>query len=327
MTSSLPKFIVIFIIFSIFFNANAQQKTDPKNQDEELGKVSWYRDYDEACALSKNEDKPILILFQEVPGCATCRNYGHDVLTNPMMVEAIENEFIPLVIFNNKGGKDKVILQKYNEPAWNNPVVRIVDENGENLVDRIAGNYSARGLYNAMVKTLKLQGKPLPEYIKLLGDELSLSENTSLKEKQYKMYCFWTGEKQLGTNEGVLKTQAGFNGGEVVNVTYDPAKINESDLNAYAKKNQMQEMSGNSPFRHSESDEDYYLQHTNFKYLPLSEVQKTKINSALGNGNSAEKFLSPKQLKWLHKLEKNKLKKDILYNKPFVTSWEMISSK
>ena len=34
----------------------------------ELGKVAWLRDYDQAVQQAKQENKPILILFQEVPG-------------------------------------------------------------------------------------------------------------------------------------------------------------------------------------------------------------------------------------------------------------------
>ena len=82
-------YVMLFAATYVF----AQQKTDPNNQSEELGKVSWYRDYEQALSVSKKENKPVLILFQEVPGCATCRNYGHNVLSHPLMTEAIENEF------------------------------------------------------------------------------------------------------------------------------------------------------------------------------------------------------------------------------------------
>ncbi len=34
----------------------------------EVGKVDWGRDYEAALAASKKTKKPILILFQEVPG-------------------------------------------------------------------------------------------------------------------------------------------------------------------------------------------------------------------------------------------------------------------
>ncbi|MGJ8666310.1 MAG: VPGUxxT family thioredoxin-like (seleno)protein, type 2 [Patiriisocius sp.] len=289
-------FLTVFVaVLLINCTAFAQERTNPKNQDEELGQVSWYRDFDVATSISAKEKKPVFILFQEVPGCATCRNYGHNVMSNPLLVEAISNEFIPLAIFNNKGGKDKEILNKYKEPTWNNPVVRIVAANGENLTQRISGDYSALAVYNAIVDVLEKEGKQIPKYITLLGEELKAKKYGAVKEAQYKMYCFWTGEKQLGSQEGVLETKAGFNSGEVVQVTYDETKISKKQLDAFAAANQMRPVA-NKSFRWSEKDEDYYLQHSDYKNLNLTELQKTKINSALGNRKDATQYLSPSQL-------------------------------
>lgn len=296
----------------------AQQKTNPNNQDEELGKVSWYRDYDVALQLSKKENKAVLILFQEVPGCATCRNYGHDVLSNPLLVEAIENEFIPLAIFNNKGGKDKEVLNLYKEPTWNNPVVRIVNESGDNLAKRIAGDYSALAVYNAMVAVMEKEGKKIPPYITLLGEELKAKKYGASKDAYYSMYCFWTGEKQLGSNDGVLNTEAGFmKGREVVKVTYNPEIVSDQTLTSFAKQNKMSPISKDKSYRASNKDEDYYLQHSNYKYIPLSPLQRTKINSALGNRQPATQYLSPKQKLWLKTLESKKVR----FDKDFDMAW------
>ena len=65
--------------------------TNSRNQNIELGKVSWLRDYEEALGQSQLTNKPVLLFFQEIPGCATCVNYGRDVLSHPLMVEFIEN--------------------------------------------------------------------------------------------------------------------------------------------------------------------------------------------------------------------------------------------
>ncbi|MFC7357608.1 VPGUxxT family thioredoxin-like (seleno)protein, type 2 [Jejudonia soesokkakensis] len=321
MNFKLLKNIFPFIFCITILSATAQQKTNPKDQDEELGKVAWLRDYDAAIQLSAKHNKPILILFQEVPGCATCRNYGHNVLSNPLMTEAIENEFIPLAIFNNKGGNDAKILKKYNEPSWNNPVVRIVDQNGDNLVRRVASDYSAKGLFDAMVTSLKKYGNEIPEYMQILGKELSAVNNQ--KEAYYSMYCFWTGEKQLGSNEGVLNTEAGFmKGREVVKVTYNPEIIADQMLTSFAKQNNMSPINKDSSYRASKKDEDYYLQHSNFKYLPLSPLQRTKINSALGSRQNAEKYLSPKQLKWLTSLRTSE--KKVRFDKEFNEAWASV---
>ena len=109
------------------------------------------------------------------------------------------------------------------------------------------------------------------------------------------MYCFWSGEKALGALDGVLSTQAGFsNQSEVVRVQYDSRLIQEEQLTAYAKKNACSPLKS-APYKLASNDLHYYLQHTDYKYLPLTEVQKTKINSALGNQKATHLFLSPRQ--------------------------------
>jgi len=290
------KYSLLALLLLVTSLSISQQKTNPNNQDEELGKVAWFRDYDTALKESKKQNKPVLILFQEVPGCATCRNYGHNVLSNLLMTDAIENEFIPLAIFNNKKGKDLEVLKKYNEPTWNNPVVRIIDANGNNLVPRVVSDYSAIGLYNAMAKALQVCGKSIPEYMMILRQELYSINQTN--DAYYKMYCFWTGEKKLGSQEGVLNTQAGFMNGEVVKVTFNKKYTNKETLDAFAKKHQMKPVS-KAQFQWSEKDEDYYLQRSPFAQLELTPIQRTKINSALGLGKDPLPYLSPKQVKQL----------------------------
>jgi len=315
--------LLLFAMLSIA-TAHAQSKTNPKSQSEELGTVSWYRDYTQAIANAKTQKKPVLILFQEVPGCVTCRNYGHNVLSHPLMVEAIENEFIPLAIYNNKGGADKRILDKYNEPTWNNPVVRIVNTNGDNIVKRVASNYSALGLYNAMQQALEAQGKPLPEYFKILGKELRSAQGNATKDEYYKMYCFWSGEKHLGTAEGVVATESGFmNGYEVVKVSYDATQTQANALTAHAAEASCRPIKNTGDFRVSAKDNHFYLQKSNYKYLPLSDLQKTLINTALGQKQDARKYLSPTQAKWFKQASNNSSQK-VLANVSLAKAWAMM---
>ena len=66
-------------------------------EHRELGGVTWLRDYDQAVALATERNKPIFLLFQEVPGCSTCVGFGQEALSHPLMVELVEENFIPLV--------------------------------------------------------------------------------------------------------------------------------------------------------------------------------------------------------------------------------------
>ena len=285
---------------------------------EELGTVNWLRDYDKALLQAQKENKQVLILFQEVPGCVTCRNYGRDVLSNPLMVEAIEEYFIPLAIFNNKGGMDAEILKKYNEPSWNNPVVRIVDTKGEDVVNRLASNYSAIGLYESMKQALKKSPTSPAKYFQLLGEELEGKGH--IKETYYKMYCFWSGEGHLGKKEGVISTEPGFmDGHEVVKVKYDERKLSKQDLDTYAAKASCSKISKVNGYR-VDKDPQYYLKNSKYRYLPLSPIQRTKINSALADGTDPKQYLSPKQLKWLNETS---AKKELLYEKSFHEAWAM----
>jgi len=147
-----------------------------KNQTPELGAVNWLRDYDLALEQSTASGKPIFILFQEVPGCATCRNYGTQVLSHPLIVDAIESEFVPLAIYNNVLGVDRKVLEQYGEPTWNNPVIRIVNSKGKNIMKRHAGNYSAEGLVLYMSLALRAAGHGEPAYLSLLKEELSANQ-------------------------------------------------------------------------------------------------------------------------------------------------------
>ena len=119
--------------------------------------------------------------------------------------------------------------------------------------------------------------------------------------------------------DGVLSTKAGFMNGEVVKVTYDSSVISSEELESLAVKQSMQFVP-ESNFRHSSKDEDYYLQHSYFKYLPLTEIQRTKINSALINKGDALQFLSPTQRKWLQ----NKVSQEVLFNQDFEKSWAVL---
>ena len=67
----------------------------------EVGIVRWGRDLDMALKESERSGKPVFVLFQEVLGCIGCRTFGSEVLSNLLLVEAIESEFLPVLVYNN----------------------------------------------------------------------------------------------------------------------------------------------------------------------------------------------------------------------------------
>ena len=141
-------------------------------EHRELGEVRWLRDHDRALALAAEQSKPVMLLFQEVPGCSTCVRFGQDVLTHPLMVELIADRFVPLVIFNNHPGADAEILHRYNEPSWNNPVVRFLGPDGVELLAKLGDRYDALALHEKIAAVLETLHDDVPGYFRSLGRDL-----------------------------------------------------------------------------------------------------------------------------------------------------------
>jgi len=152
MNIQLAKINLIFLALVLVLISNPIVSQD---NPIELGKVKWFRSYEKAIQESKKDGKPIFLLFQEVPGCSNCTRYGTEILSHPLIVEFIETAFVPLAIFNNKGGADKRVLEQFGEPSWNNPVVRLIDEIGRDVAPRIANFRSPYLLLNTMTGVIK----------------------------------------------------------------------------------------------------------------------------------------------------------------------------
>lgn len=259
---------------------------------EELGRVRWQRGFEQAKAQAKASGKPLLVLFDEVPGCSTVLAYGHGTLSEPLVVDAIEQSFVPVVVYNNVAGPDRKVLEAYREPTWNNPVVRILDGDGKDLVPRLAGDYRPAALFDRMVTALGQAKRTVPDWLALVAQE-STAEHT--QTATYAMYCFWSGEEHLGAHDGVLATAPGFMGGrEVVSITYDPRVTSKDRLDQWAEKGKALPIDGT--FRASPKDDRYRLRHTTWRSVPMTPAQAARVNADLGAGRSPERWLSPRQL-------------------------------
>jgi hypothetical protein len=94
------------------------------------------------------------------------------VLSNPLVIEAAETAFVPVAIYNNtEGDHDAAVRERYEEPAWNYPVVRVVDAKGEDLIERVANQWHLAGATSAMVAGLEAAEADVPAYLRLLAAE------------------------------------------------------------------------------------------------------------------------------------------------------------
>lgn len=298
-------------------------------QPEELGAVKWGRSLASGQIAAKKNGKPILILFQEVPGCGTCKNYGNKVLTHPLIVEAIETEFEPVAIYNNNGGADAATLREFGEPSWNNPVVRVVDVDKKDLTARVSGNYSQLGLVTAMVEALRAKGRKVPGYLDLLLQELEAG-HSGTQTAIFGMYCFWSGEKKLGQLEGVVATEPGFvKGSEVVKVAYNPAVISREKLVEQAKKagcaSKIYQAEAGK-FRPDQAPK-YYLGKTLYRHVPMTPLQASRANSLIAAGKSPAAVLSPFQQQLAARVRTEADKKwPVVISVEIGKAWQMVAA-
>ncbi|CAA6678046.1 MULTISPECIES: VPGUxxT family thioredoxin-like (seleno)protein, type 2 [unclassified Lentimonas] len=278
----------------------------------ETGAVEWQRDFDAALVDAEASGKPVFLLFQEVPGCAGCQQFGKEVLSDPRLVAVIEREFVPVLVRNNVGGKEREILKRYNEPAWNFQVVRFLDAQGKDLIARKDRVWETVPLAMRMQAALEAAGRPVPED---LADIVS-GKPTPEAEVVFAMYCFWTGEAKLGALEGVTTTEAGFyDGREVTRVKYAPSIISTEALVDKAKQFKCadkvylpkSDLAGNSAVTAEafaakdyrvapRSDQKKQLSGTPLQSVQLSPEQATKANAWIRrNPEKALSYLSAEQ--------------------------------
>jgi hypothetical protein len=48
----------------------------------EIGSVKWGRDLDMALKMSDETGRPVSVLFQEIPECSGCQDFGRTVLSH-----------------------------------------------------------------------------------------------------------------------------------------------------------------------------------------------------------------------------------------------------
>lgn len=236
-------------------------------------------------------------------------------MTNPIIIDAVENAFVPLLIHNNTGGEDARILKKYKEPSWNYQVVRFLDAKGGDIIPRKAQVNTQGELTARMVQALEKAKQPVPKSLALLKSSLEVNQ---LEQAAFSCHCFWTGEHKLGALDGVVATEAGWlDGREVTLVTYHRGEISLERLVKSAREMQVANdvYLGNgaqraqvsqlvkSPkslqgYRKAKaSDQKRQISGTAFARLELSPTQACKVNAfCRGNTSEAVKYLTSAQL-------------------------------
>jgi len=286
---------LLLAVLALAVTVGAQTASAPTapHPEPELGKVAWSRDFDAALACAERESKPVLLLFQEIPGCDTCTGFGRDVLSHPMLVPAIETCFVPVVVRNNVEGKEREILKRYEEPAWNNPVVRFLDAKGKDLIARKDRVWDAHKMAARMISALEKAHATVPGYLRIARDESDHATETAV----FEMHCFWEGEAHFGAMPGVVGTRAAFVGeAEVVEVTFLPALVAEKELTALASAKSCKAVSVKNVREAPAADQKHALIGTPYEKLALTPMQRMRVHSDLTLGSDPKRWLTPAQL-------------------------------
>ena len=161
----------ILTVFLILIIGTTAYGSEGLNNPVEVGHVRWQRDFDAALLKSAESGKPLLVLFQEIPGCSGVRQFGREVLTNPDLVKAIETEFLPVLVYNNRtGGTDELLLKRYNEPSWNYQVIRFLNADGNDIIPRKDRIWTLSGVAKRMIEALAAAKRPVPQYLTELAE-------------------------------------------------------------------------------------------------------------------------------------------------------------
>ena len=210
---------------------------------------------------------------------------------------------------------DKLVLERFGEPAWNNPVVRILDSDGQDVLPRAEGQWTEGAVSARMVAALGKRAAPVPDWLALVSEE---TEESTTEQATFAMHCYWEGQGRLGSLSGVQGVEPGFVGGEeVVRVTFRSRRIAYADLVRKAERldcalsvythsdAQLREARAlvgerakpiGPPIRAAEtSDYLYHLQHSSLRFAPLTELQATRVNADLAQGRDPSHWMSPRQ--------------------------------
>ena len=102
--------------------------------------------------------------------------FGEGPLRLPLLVEAAEELFVPVAIRNNVEGYEAEILARYDEPTWNYPVIRYVDEKGKDILPRKTQVWPEGPMLARMKEALTVAGSDIPTWLRTLAAETSSEE-------------------------------------------------------------------------------------------------------------------------------------------------------
>ena len=81
-----------------------------------------------------------------------------------------------MAIRNNVDGYEKEVLERFEEPTWNNPVVRFIDGDATDVIPRKDGVWKTGALLGRMVAALRAAEREVPTWLATVAAETASGE-------------------------------------------------------------------------------------------------------------------------------------------------------
>jgi hypothetical protein len=267
--------IVPFLLFATCF-ATARWHATPLLPSRENA-IDWTHDLAIAQKRSRQSGKPIILLNDNSAGRrAMGRCFAH-----PIIADATADLFVPLAIPEEK-------------PAQ--PVIRILDADGHELVAGLGGEVSPALLVSRLVVALHAVHHDIPAYLQLVNGEYNPA---NLQNATFAVGCYWEGEEQFGKLSGVVSTRTGVLGNdEVVRVDFDANCIDANMLLNQARSLPYfasVKTAATAKLQFADDQQHALEYYPEYRYLPLTTLQAIRVNAALADHSDPIACLSPSQ--------------------------------
>lgn len=301
---------ILICAIAILTGVTASIGGAPKRSDNPA-LIPWHDALEVALAQSRTNGKPVLAILQDTPNCANCQSFQRDITANPLLAEAVADEFIAL----------KLDRRQVRGLAAASHSLLFLDAAGQPLIPSSVQAKSASDIAARMIQALKATQRPVPNYLHAAAMELDAVKH---KQAAFAMFCYWVGEYELGKIDGVVTTEAGWlEGREVTLVRYHQDELTLPDLARKAAEvkcarkvfapaeSERREIAdsirltvGTLDDRYriaKPSDQKKQIQHWDLSGVSnLTPMQLTKINAlAPDNPKRALEWLSPRQRRGL----------------------------
>jgi hypothetical protein len=178
-----------------------------------------------------------------------------------------------------------------------NPVLMLFAPEDVQLTSAQWADANTTSGLDRFIRVLSAAHRPVPDYLRALRDEYA---GHPLESASFAVGCYWEGERALGKLNGVVSSRTGVLGSEeIVQVKFDPRTIDAARLTSTVKAMSCYRgcRPADAPLALDPQQQHDLSMHPEYAYLPLTAMQATKVNAALGTGGNPDAFLSPAQLR------------------------------